>query len=434
MFMYVIAAAVTVLTFGAIVKKLEVRLALLTGGLIMAVIAWNPQAWSDAFARNMVVAGLLQAIPPVMGFAAVMELTGCNAHLVKMLTDPLVKVRPLLIPGSMLVTFFVNMALPSAAGCTAAVGVVLIPAMMAAGIHPAMAAASVFAGTWGSTWSPGNAHNAMVAKIANAPVMEVIQAHMPYTLSIAVVIAVVLFVEGKVFKQDKEWTPEKAGSDLAQIAKADRAALDRVNYLWAITPMVPLAILIVTNVPAITGALPFIPKNVTVLVAMLIGTGLGMLVTWTSPVKICNKFFDGMGHAYGFVFGIIIAAGAFIAGLEAAGVTKDLIEALKGAKHAVPLAGTFGPFILAVLGGSGDAATLAFNTAVTPHAASFGIGTINLGNLANIGGALWRSMSPVAAGAIIAAAFAGVSPFEIMKRNVVPMLIGAVMGMLLLAR
>jgi len=434
MFLYIIAAAVTVLTFGAIVKKLEVRLALLTGGLIMAVIAWNPQAWSDAFARNMVVAGLLQAIPPVMGFAAVMELTGCNAHLVKMLTDPLVKVRPLLIPGSMLVTFFINMALPSAAGCTAAVGVVLIPAMMAAGIHPAMAAASVFAGTWGSTWSPGNAHNAMVAKIANVPVMEVIQAHMPYTLSIAAVIAVVLFLEGKVFKQDKDWTPEKAGSDLAQIAKADRVVLEKVNYLWAITPMVPLAILIVTNVPAITGALPFIPKNVTVLVAMLIGTGLGMLVTRTSPVKICNKFFDGMGHAYGFVFGIIIAAGAFIAGLEASGVTKDLIEALKNAKSAVPLAGTFGPFILAVLGGSGDAATLAFNNAVTPHAASFGIGSINLGNLANIGGALGRSMSPVAAGAIIASAFAGVSPFEIMKRNVVPMLIGAVMGMLLLAR
>jgi DcuC family C4-dicarboxylate transporter len=434
MLMYLIAAAVTVLTFGAIVKKLEVRLALLTGGLIMAVIAWNPQAWSDAFARNMVVAGLLQAIPPVMGFAAVMELTGCNAHLVKMLTDPLVTVRPLLIPGAMLVTFFINMALPSAAGCTAAVGVVLIPAMMAAGIHPAMAAAAVFAGTWGSTWSPGNAHNAMVAKIANAPVMEVIRAHMPYTLSIAGVIAVVLFLEGKLFKQDKDWTPEKAGSNLAQIAKTERGTLEQVNYLRAITPMVPLAILIVTNVPAITGALPFIPKNVTVLVAMLIGTALGMLVTRTSPVTICNRFFDGMGHAYGFVFGIIIAAGAFIAGLEAAGVTKDLIEALKGAKSAVPLAGTFGPFILAVLGGSGDAATLAFNNAVTPHAASFGIGTINLGNLANIGGALGRSMSPVAAGCIIASAFAGVSPFEIMKRNVVPMLLGAVMGMLLLAR
>jgi len=434
MVMYVIAAVVTVLTFGAIVKKVEVRLALLTGGLLMAAIALNPQAWSDAFAKNMVVAGLLVVIPPVMGFAAVMEITGCNPHLVKLLTDPLIKVRPLLIPGAMLVTFFINMALSSAAGCTAAVGVVLIPAMMAAGIHPAMAAASVFAGTWGSTWSPGNPHIAMTAKIAGVQVMDVIKAHMPVTLAIAVVVALLLYLEGRLFKQDRDWTPEKAGADLAQIAKGQKTGVEKVNVWRALVPVVPLAILLVTNIPWVTTTLPVIPKSVTVLVAMMIGTALGMLVTWTSPTVICNKFFDGMGHAYGFVFGIIIAAGAFIGGLEAAGVIKALIEGLKGAQSAVPFFGTFGPFLLAILGGSGDAATLAFNNAVTPHAAQFGINAINLGNLANVGGALGRSMSPVAAACIIAAGFAGVSPFEITKRNGVPMLVGAVIAMLLLAR
>ena len=60
MWLNIIAAVVTVLTFGAIVRKVEVRLALLTGGLVMAVISWNPQAWSDAFARSMTVAGLHQ--------------------------------------------------------------------------------------------------------------------------------------------------------------------------------------------------------------------------------------------------------------------------------------------------------------------------------------------------------------------------------------
>ncbi|MCX5735925.1 MAG: hypothetical protein NTW68_16590 [candidate division NC10 bacterium] len=87
-----------------------------------------------------------------------------------------------------------------------------------------------------------------------------------------------------------------------------------------------------------------------------------------------------------------------------------------------------------MLGGSGDATTPAFNSAVTPHAVSFGFGAMNLGNLANIGGALGRSMSPVAAGCIIAAGFAGVNPFEIAKRNAIPMLISAVLVMLLLAR
>jgi len=434
MYMNLFAALVTVLTFGAIVWKVEVRLALLTGGLVMAAVAMNPQAWSDAFARNMVFAGLLQTIPPVMGFAAVMEITGCNAHLVKLLTDPLVKVRPILIPGAMLVTYAINTALASAAGCTAAVGVVLIPAMMAAGIHPGMAAAAVFAGTWGSVWNPGNPHNAVLAKIAEAPVMKVIFGHRVASLTSAGIVAVLLYAEGKLFHQDRGWTPEKAGADLGQIARAGRAGLDRVNLLKAIVPAVPLAILLVTNIAWITDALPWLPKNVSVLVAMMIGTVLGMLVTWTGPTTICTKFFDGMGYAYGFVFGIIIAAGAFIGGLDAAGVIKSLIETLQSAQHAVPLAATFGPFVLAVVSGSGDAATLAFNNAVTPHAPQFGISTINLGNLANLGGALGRSLSPVAAGAIIAAGFAGVSPFEITKRNVLPMLVAAVAVMVILGR
>jgi DcuC family C4-dicarboxylate transporter len=433
MLMNVIAAVVTVLTFWAIIRKVEVRLALLAGGLVMGVIAWNLQAWSDAFARNMTFAGLLLTIPPVMGFAAVMELTGCNAHLVKLLTDPLIKVRPILIPGAMLVTFFVNVALTSAAGTTAAVGVVLIPAMMAAGVHPAMAAAAVFAGTWGSIWNPGNPHNPVIAKIANVPVMDVIFAQTKVTFFIALLVAVILYIEGKLFHQDEGWTPEKAGSDLAQIAKSQKVGIERVNVLWAIIPVIPLLILLITNIDWITSRVAFLPKNVTVLVAMLIGTFLGMLVTWTSPVKICNKFFEGMGYAYGFVFGIIIAAGAFIGGLEGAGVIKNLIEAMKSAQHAVPLFGTFGPWLIAIVSGSGDAATLAFNNAVTPHAAQFGISAVNLGNLANIGGALGRSMSPVAAGCIIAAGFAGVNPFEIAKRNAVPMTIGAILVMVFLA-
>jgi DcuC family C4-dicarboxylate transporter len=88
--------------------------------------------------------------------------------------------------------------------------------------------------------------------------------------------------------------------------------------------------------------------------------------------------------------------------------------------------------LLAILSGSGDAATLAFNNAVTPHAAQFGIQAVDLGNLAWIGGALGRSMSPVSAACIIAAGFAGMSPFELAKRNAVPMIVAAVAVMLLL--
>ncbi|HSB69309.1 MAG TPA: C4-dicarboxylate transporter DcuC [Candidatus Methylomirabilis sp.] len=431
MFLNIVAAAVTVLTFAAIVRKVEVRLALLTGGLIMALLSMNPQAWSEAFFKSMTVAGLISVILPVMGFAAVMELTGCNAHLVKLLTDPLIRVRLILIPGAMLVTYLINTAVSSAAGCTAAVGVVLIPAMMAAGVHPAMAAAAVLAGTWGSVWSPGSPHPAVIAKIANASVMDVILAHKVASLSAAGLVAVLLFAEAKLFRQDRDWTPEKAGSIFGQASGKTQPSLAQVSVLRALIPVVPLILLLVT-VPQFGITTKWIPKGLPVLDAMVIGTVLGMLVTWTGPTQITKTFFDGMGRAYSGVIGIIIAAGVFIGGLEAAGVIKALIETLKTTQSAVPLLGTFGPMLLAILSGSGDAATLAFNNAVTPHAAQFGIQAVDLGNLAWIGGALGRSMSPVSAACIIAAGFAGMSPFELAKRNAVPMIVAAVAVMLLL--
>ena len=430
MFLNIIALVVTVLTFAAIIRKAEVRLALLTGGLVMAVLSWKLQAFSDAFTSSMTVAGLISVILPVMGFAAIMELVGCNAHLVKMLTDPLLKVRVILVPGAMLVTYLINTAIPSAAGCTAAVGVILIPAMMAAGIHPAMAGAAVFAGTWGSVFSPGSPHPAMIAKIANVSVIDVILAHKTASVTGALVVAALLFAETKLFKQDRDWTPEKAGADLGKLATAKRPTLEKVNFLMALIPMVPLALLLIT-VPEFGITTKILPKGLTVLESMLIGSVLGMLATWTGPTRVVTEFFDGMGRAYSFVIGIIIAAGVFIGGLEAAGLVKFFIEMLKDAKSAVPLLGTFGPFVVAVLSGSGDAAAIAFNTAVTPHAAQFGVTSVHLGNMAWVGGALGRSMSPVAASCIIGAGFAGVSPLELAKRNAIPMLVAAVVFMLM---
>jgi DcuC family C4-dicarboxylate transporter len=379
----------------------------------------------------MTTAGLISVILPVMGFAAVMELTGCNNHLVKMLTDPLLKVRAVLVPGAMLVTYLINTAISSAAGCTAAVGVILIPAMMAAGIHPAMAGAAVFAGTWGSVFSPGSPHPAMIAKIANISVIDVILAHKTASIVGAVIVAVLLFAEAKLFRQDRDWTPEKAGADLGKLAAAKRPSIEKINLLMALIPMVPLALLLLT-VPQFGITTKILPKGLSVLESMLIGSVLGMLVTWTGPAKVVTEFFDGMGRAYSLVIGIIIAAGVFIGGLEAAGVIKAFLDVLKEAKSAVPVLGTFGPFIVAVLSGSGDAAAIAFNTAVTPHAAQFGITSVNLGNMAWVGGALGRSMSPVAAACIIGAGFAGVSPFELAKRNAIPMLAAAVAFMLML--
>ncbi|HYM91599.1 MAG TPA: C4-dicarboxylate transporter DcuC [bacterium] len=432
MFLAIAAGVITVAVFVAIVRRVEVRLALLTGGLAMAVLSLNPQAWSNAFLSGMTISGLITVILPVMGFAAVMELTGCDRHLVHLVTRPLSRVGPFLVPGAMLATFVINTALPSAAGCAAAVGVVLIPTMMAAGVHPALAAAAVLAGTWGSIFSPGSAHPAVIADISKVSVMDVILAHRAATIPAMLLIAALLFAESLVLH-------EGAGASRRPVRTIAGGSVDttvsapRIDVVRALIPMVPLALLLLT-VPQFHLTTRWLPGGFSVLEAMTIGVFLGMLVTMMSPTKVTQSFFDGMGRAYGNVMGIIIAATVFVGGLDAAGGIKALIAAMTSVKWAVPVAGTWGPMLLAVLSGSGDAATLAFNKAVTIHAAQFGISPVALGNLAWIGGALGRSMSPVAAAAIIAAGFAKVSPFELAKRNAVPMVAAAVLTMMVLGR
>jgi len=74
----------------------------------------------DAFAKAMVSEGLVTTICTVMGFSYVMKLTGCDSHLVHFLTSLLKRAKFVLIPGAVIMTWVINIALPSTAGCAAA--------------------------------------------------------------------------------------------------------------------------------------------------------------------------------------------------------------------------------------------------------------------------------------------------------------------------
>ncbi|WP_278978790.1 C4-dicarboxylate transporter DcuC, partial [Sutterella wadsworthensis] len=122
------------------------------------------------------------------------------------------------------------------------------------------------------------------------------------------------------------------------------------------------------------------------------------------------------------VLGIIIAAGVFAGGLREAGLVDALIDGLKTVGEYARIGGGTGVFLMAILTGSGDAATFAFNEAVTPHAAELGMNISNLGNTALISAQLGRTMSPVAGVVILLSGMCKVSPLELVKRTAVPML------------
>lgn len=417
--MLIVGMLIVAATIYLLIKQYETRMVLFGSGVLMATLSLKPMAAFDAFASNMVAGGLIQAICSVMGFALVMKATQCDQHLINLVAVGLKKVRPILIPGATLGTFAINIALPSAAGVSAAVGAIFIPILIAAGVHPATAAAAVFAGTYGSMLNPGLAHNPFIAKIVNVSVMDVIAVHAKADIVAAVIGAISITVVAYVLKEDRGYVaPEASGSDQTEL---------KANFFYALVPIIPVLLLVL----GATGIVPAL-KKLGVAQAMLIGAIIAVAVTRKNPAEVTKSFFDGMGTAYGQIMGIIIAAGVFVSGMQSIGLVKAFINMMIASTGIAKYAATFGPFLLAVVSGSGDAAAFAFNEAVTPHAMQFGIEPIRMGSIATLGGALGRTMSPIAGACIICATIAKVSPIELSKRNAPGMIIALIASMFIL--
>lgn len=423
--MLLVGGLIVILTFVLIVKKYEARLVLFLAGLLMCLIGGLPGDVMKAFTKAMVNNSLVPTICTVMGFSYVMRLTTCDQHLVQSISGVLKRGRAILVPISFFLTWWISLAIPSASGCSAAVGSILIPTLIAAGVHPAMAAATVLAGIWGSAISPGNAHNPFVADLAGTDMMTVIINETPASVIASIACVAVMTVYAVLRKEGA--TEERRLAYLKEIGEeGEKAEEFHVRPLLAIVPLVPLFLLILGSKQV--GLLP----EISVPLSMLIGVALGFLVTLKDAQEICRKFFEGMGNAYADVIGLIVCASVFTTGMTAIGLTGALTELMEGSQAAAAAAGTFGPFFIAVISGSGDAAAFAFNGAITPFAEQFGLSIMDLGSLAQIAGAMGRSMSPIAGAAIICAGLAKVNPIEVSKRNALPCLASAIVLMLLL--
>ena len=113
----------------ALVKGWDARVTLIGAGLLMACIGGMPMAPLNAFAKSMTNSGLIQAVCSVMGFAMAVRFTECDKHLINAMASVISRVRFFLIPGVVICTYLVNIALPSAAG-TAAAAHFVIPGLI----------------------------------------------------------------------------------------------------------------------------------------------------------------------------------------------------------------------------------------------------------------------------------------------------------------
>lgn len=419
-----LAIASIFLIIVGLVKRYETRMLLVVAGFVLCAASGVPMKAFETFVKGMTNVTLVPAICSAMGFAVAVQASKCDQHLVAAVAAPMKKLGGLLIPAATVLTFLINIAIMSAAGTAATAGATFIPLLLRAGIRPAAAAAAVGGGTMaGLLLNPGCAHDIYVAEMAKMGVMEFIIWAAPYIVGLFLVSCMVNAVIMVVRNKD-HLAQAEADAVLGTAQSAETQAF-KVNPLKALAPIVPLVILLCASIW-------FPDAGVDVVAAMLTGLVFVSAVTLLNPGEVSKAFFKGCGTGYAQVIGLIVAAGVFAAGLQATGTVAAFIDLLKESNAFARWGASFGPFLMAVGTGSGEAAIWAFNQAVTPQAASFGMSSEGLGLLAILAGQFGRTASPLAGAIIIVAGMAGADPLAVMKRLLPGMLVALILSAMLL--
>lgn len=428
--MVLVTLSILATSIVAIARRHDVKLVLLLAGVALAVLGGQPLLGLDQFARSM-VAPIVAPICAAMGFAAVLRATGSDRALARELLRPLRRWPWLALPGTVVVAYVFNLAVPSQAATAAALGPVALPLLRTCAVPAPLAAAALLLGAsfGGDLLSP--AAQDVLAIRGVAPIE-------PTAVHQRLLVAGLTGLTVATFWLCRAARRQRSMGD-APTEPRDEDVPEARQRLLAAMPLLPIALLI----PAAYGcpglgwlvALPSQPDlaawghGLAVVRVMLLGSVLTALVAWrrgTAPSL--SMFFDGMGNAYGSVIALTICAQVFGAGLAASGLQADVLATLRGEQFRSLLSGSV-PMALAMLSGSGSGSILA-TAQVLLGGAEAGTALDEDATLACLAGAFGRTVSPAAAVVVCVAGLARVEVVPLLRQVAVPVLLGAVVSLL----
>jgi C4-dicarboxylate transporter, DcuC family len=426
----IVALLIVALAVVLMVRRVDVRLVLLGAGLAMATLAGRPLAVADTFARAM-VATMVAPICASMGFAAVLAITGCDRHLVRLLLLPLRRARWAVLPGGIATAYLVNLAVPSQSSAAAMLGPILLPLMVAAGARRDVAGAALVLGSsfGGDLLNPGAQDVQALAGVTGLPAADLSARVIPAGLCGVAVAAVTFPLLNRRGPAD-----EGAGPVVAPSGEDDASPNGPLRPIKAMIPLIPVALLLLAHagwaptawllrVPpgddgrAMAGALPVVR-------AMLVGVLAAAVASCRDLPRLADGLFRGMGAAYGNIIALTIAAQCFGAGVAAVGLGDALLHHAGGSRGGMSALAVAFPWGLATLSGSGSGPVLAFaQVCLVPLGPRPGAAT--LGALTCLAAAFGRTMSPVSAVVVCGAGLVGVAPLAVVRRLLPALVLGA---------
>src|SRR5260370_582953 len=172
----VIAAAVF-----AIVRRVDVRLALLLAALALGALGGDMPLILRTFFLTFLKEQFVVPICCATGFGFVLRHTQCDQHLVQFLVRPLRHVHFLLIPGVVLVGFFVNSVLVSQVGTAVSIGTGLVPLLRRSCVSPLTTGSALLLGAslGGDLLNPGAPEGQTISLVPDVKPRACIQTAFP---------------------------------------------------------------------------------------------------------------------------------------------------------------------------------------------------------------------------------------------------------------
>lgn len=433
-----------------VVRGWDVRLVLLAAALLTAtatdVTTGRVAALPEVVRQFLTTFSNEKFVVPIctaMGFAYVLRHTGCERHLVLLLVAPLRRVRVLLVPGVVLVGFLVNIPVISQTSTAVCLGPVVVPLMRAAGYSFATIGACLLLGAsvGGELLNPGAPELLTVAGYTKVTTQTQVSEYLPRPVFVQLAVSlVVIWVMSAWWEREKEvekvegtQSPGTAVPGLEQ-----QVVQEKVNYLKAAVPLVPLILLFLAGPPLHAFDVPDawlaplkdgrrddgLYSTRLIGLAMLVGVLVAMAVTPAKARDGVAQFFAGAGYGFANIVSLIVTATCFGKAIEGAGLAAALGRLIADAPGLLqPLAAVV-PLAFAAVSGSGMASTQSLYGFFHQPALDHGLDPTAVGALVGVGSAAGRTMSPVAAVTLMCGTLTHTNPFTLAKRVAVPLLAG----------
>lgn len=382
------------------------------------------QYLKDTFSKT--TAGLGLTIMVVGGFAKYMDHIGASKALVKITTKPMKKLNSpyLVLALTYILGQILNIFIPSASGLGVLLMVTVYPILVSLGASP-LSATAVIGTTACLDLGPASGNSVLAAKTANLDAaLYFVKYQLPVATFVIIAIAITHYFVQKI--GDKNLAYDDSGVKTKDSIDEEDS---NVPSFYAIFPIIPLVVILAFS------SLFKSSIKMNVEVAMLLSITISMVIegirkkTFKNTISELKIIFNSMGSQFAAVITLIVAGQFFAYGLTQVGVINSIIDWTKNAGLGVqPMILVMTAVISAssVIMGSGNAPFFAFAALAPTVAASVNIDPVVIAMPMQLASGIARSVSPITAVIVAVCGISGVSPFLVVRRTFLPMLIGLI--------